>query len=142
MEEITIKVKLLSEHAVLPVQNEDGVGLDLCAAHDKLVHAGENVLVATDVAWEIPKGHVGLVLQRSGLGATLKLAVLGVIDDTFRGGVSVNCHNSSSGWVWAIQKGHRVAQMLVLPAPRVTIVEGEELSETSRGERGVGSSGR
>jgi len=142
MEEIKIRVKLLSEHAVLPVQNEDGVGLDLCAAHDKRVLDGDNVIVATDVAWEIPKGHVGLVLQRSGLGAGLRLAVLGVIDDTFRGGVSVNCYNVQGGGLWSIGRGDRIAQMLILPAPRVTVVEAEELSETSRGERGFGSSGR
>ncbi len=136
-----VRVKLLSERAIEPVQRPDGVGLDMHVIHDACIQPGQNTLVRFGIAWEIPSGYVGLVLQRSGQGSELKLVVLGVIDDAFRGEVRANLFNARQRGNWDIKTGDRVAQMLILPAPCIEIEVSTELSETSRGEAGFGSSG-
>jgi len=135
-----LNIQLLNEHAIEP-ERHDGVGFDLHASHSAVIPPGRNARVYTGVAWEIPYGYVGLVLQRSGHGLELKLVVVGVIDDTFRGDVSANLFNSRTSGDWVIKRGDRVAQMLILPAPAFMLNVKTKLSQTARGASGFGSTG-
>lgn len=139
MSEITVRVK-----GDIPERADSGcAGYDLRAAEDFFVEAGARTFVKTDTAVELPKGTVGLVCSRSGLALKNGLCVLnapGVIDSSFRGVLGAILYNSSHV-DFVGQKGHRVAQLLVIPHHTVSFISTEELSDTSRGEGGFGSSG-
>jgi dUTP diphosphatase len=125
-------------------------GLDLSAAlpqpvrggEDYLcVQPGERVLVPTGWALEIPDGYEGQVRPRSGLAYRQGLvAVLGTIDSDYRGEVFVHVTNIGTAPQF-VKSGERIAQLVIAPVARVGIVESGELSETTRGEKGFGSTG-
>jgi dUTP pyrophosphatase len=97
--------------------------------------------VKTGLAFAIPSGYVGLIWDRSGLAAKHGLHKLaGVIDAGYRGevGVVLINHGSES---FTVEKGMRVAQMLIQSVERVSLTEVEDLDETKRGEGGFGSTG-
>jgi len=163
MESKTIKVKRLSNDAVVPtrVHNNDA-GWDLYAAEDVIINAGERCLVSTDISFEIPDGYVGLIWPRSGLAAKNGIDILaGVIDAGYRGEISVCLYNSSSSnlvsssvnkkKIWKlnteenaihIKKGDRVAQILFQEIPEVYLVEVDNLNNSERSAGGFGSSGK
>ena len=90
---------------------------------------------------EIPKGYAGLIWDRSGLSSKHSLEkVAGVIDHDYRGEVGVVLHNQSDK-NYKIAKGDKIAQMLIQKVERVKIIETENLSDTSRGSGGFGSTG-
>lgn len=137
-----VRVKLLNERATPPVRRPDGVGIDMHSTHDACIQPGEHQRVHLGLAWEIPEGYVGLVMQRSGLGSELKLSIIGVIDDSYRGEVCATLWNARTRGNWDIKAGDRVCQMVIVPAPVIEIELAHELSETVRGSAGFGSSGR
>jgi dUTP diphosphatase len=96
------------------------------------------------VAVEIPEGHAGLVVPRSGLALRHGLSVVnapGVIDSGYRGEIRVILLNTDAEHAFAVEPGMRIAQLLVVPAVSVEVVEVVELTATERGESGFGSSG-
>ena len=106
--------------------------------------AGGRASVRTGIALEIPPGHAGLVLPRSGLAARHGIACVnapGLIDPNYRGEIGVILINHGSE-PWSAQAGDRIAQLLVTPfaAPALTVVD--ELPDSDRGAGGFGSSGR
>jgi dUTP pyrophosphatase len=112
------------------------------AAH---IGPGERWSVATGVAVEIPDGHAGLILPRSGLARENGIALVnspGLIDSGYRGEISVLLLNTDPAETFRVAPGDRIAQLVVvaiaLPAP----VEADALAESERGEGGFGSSGR
>jgi dUTP pyrophosphatase len=137
-----VRVKLLNERATPPERRPDGVGVDMHATHDALIQPGQHQRVRLGLAWEIPEGYVGLALQRSGMGSELKLSIVGVIDDTYRGEVCATLWNAAQRGDWNIKAGDRVCQMVVVPAPVIEIELASELSDSCRGDRGFGSTGR
>ena len=142
-----IKIKRLNERAKIPTfGTEFSAGADLYCAeeHEISVCSGQKCSIGTGISMEIPEGYVGLVFARSGLACKNGLRLcnsVGVIDADYRGEIKVVLHNDSE-YVREIKPGERVAQMIVMPDPKVSFIEVEELSDTVRGKSGFGGTGR
>lgn len=136
----------LSDEATLPTRAHDGdAGLDLYAAEAATLGPGERSSVGTGIAVEIPAGHAGLVLPRSGLAARHGIALVnapGLIDAGYRGEVRVLLLNTDRAEPFEINPGDRIAQLLVTPFAAAAPVEAVELTGSDRGNGGFGSSGR
>ncbi|MEI7759228.1 MAG: dUTP diphosphatase [Thermoleophilia bacterium] len=140
-----LKVQRLRPDAVLPTRAHSGdAGLDLSACETTTIGPGQRALVATGLALELPEGHVGLVVPRSGLALRHGISLVntpGVIDEGYRGEVRVIMLNTDATQPFTVEPGMRVAQLLVMPVPRVEVVEVMDLTDSARGEGGFGSSG-
>lgn len=136
----------LSDTAKPPAPAHPGdAGYDLRAAEPARIEPGARASVGTGVALEIPDGHAGLVLPRSGLAARHGIALVnapGLIDSGYRGEVRVLLLNTDRDEAFDIEVGDRIAQLvLVTPAaPELDEVDG--LAESVRGAGGFGSTGR
>ncbi|MSO95364.1 MAG: dUTP diphosphatase [Thermoleophilia bacterium] len=140
-----MKVQRLRPDAVLPTRtHSEDAGLDLSACEATTIGPGERALVATGLAVELPKGHVGLVVPRSGLALRHGISLVntpGVIDEGYRGEVRVIMLNTDREQPFTVEVGMRIAQLLVMPVPPVEVIEVTGLTESARGEGGFGSSG-
>jgi dUTP pyrophosphatase len=140
-----LRFKRLSEDATMPSRAHDtDAGLDLFAAVAARIGPGQRVAVGTGLAVEIPRGHAGLVVPRSGLALKRGIALVnapGVIDSGYRGELRVLLLNTDAAAEFKVAKGDRIAQLLVVPIAMPAAVEAAELSESTRGEGGFGSSG-
>ncbi|HUE95395.1 MAG TPA: dUTP diphosphatase [Longimicrobiaceae bacterium] len=140
-----LKVKRLSAAAQLPTRAHAGdAGLDLHAAEAARLGPGERALVATGIAIEIPSGHAGLVLPRSGNAARHGIALVnapGLIDAGYRGELRVLLLNTDRETPFIVETGDRIAQLLIVPFAAAEVAEVAELEQAERGERGFGSSG-
>ncbi len=142
-----IKIKKLSPSAVVPSLGSVGAaGADLYSAEqeDVVIAPGETKFVGVGLAAEIPQGYVGLVFARSGLACKRDLAPankVGVIDSDYRGEIKVALFNHGKE-SRKVEKGERIAQMVIVPYLFAEYEEVEELSDTERGEGGFGSTGR
>lgn len=107
---------------------------------------GERASVGTGVAMELPAGHAGLVLPRSGLARRHGIALVnapGLIDSGYRGELRVLLLNTDRAETFEIEPGDRIAQLLAVPFAALEPVEApDELAASARGEGGFGSSGR
>ncbi|HET8565212.1 MAG TPA: dUTP diphosphatase [Solirubrobacterales bacterium] len=141
-----LPVLKLKENAVLPSRAHGGdAGLDLYSCEAAHVGPGERWSVGTGVGVEIPEGHAGLVLPRSGLARDHGIALVnapGLIDSGYRGELRVLLLNTDPAETFRIEPGDRIAQLLLTPIVTSEPVEAAALSESSRGEGGFGSSGR
>eukprot|EP00435_Cladocopium_sp_Y103_P053680 s781_g17.t1 len=136
-----LKVKLLSESAVLPTRGTTGsAGLDLSASEDYRIGSGEYLLVKTGIAVELPRGTYGRLASRSSMACMGVEVSAGVIDRDFRGEIKVLIHNQSGRDFW-VRRGDRIAQLIVERMMEVEIQQVESLTETSRGRMGFGSTG-
>lgn len=139
-----VNVKKLSENAKLPAYgSEYAAGADLYAAEPVCIAPGETAFVHTGIAVELPAGTVGLVYARSGLACKQDLAPankVGVIDCDYRGEVMVALHNHGHE-TRCVERGDRIAQLVIAPYYTAAFTEAEELSETVRGAGGFGSTG-
>jgi dUTP pyrophosphatase len=142
---VELRVARLREDARLPSRAHDGdAGLDLHAAEPARIGPGERASVGTGVALEIPDGHAGLVLPRSGLAARHGIALVnapGLIDSGYRGEVRILLLNTDRSEPFEIEPGDRIAQLVVAPLGEVEAIEVAELAGSARGEGGFGSSG-
>ena len=142
---IELPVARVREGAVLPTQAYEGdAGLDLAACEPLELGPGERGVVGTGLAVAIPEGHAGLVLPRSGLAARHGLTIVnapGLIDAGYRGEIKVVLLNTDPGEPFTVEAGMRIAQLVVVDVPSVSVVEVEELEESERGAGGFGSSG-
>jgi dUTP pyrophosphatase len=143
---VKLAVRRLDPAAVLPVRAHSGdAGLDLCALQALTIAAGERARVRTGLAVEIPSGHAGLVLPRSGLAARHGIALVnapGLIDAGYRGELQVLLLNTDRGTAFEIAAGDRIAQLVVIAVALPEPVEALELTEAARGAGGLGSTGR
>jgi dUTP pyrophosphatase len=143
---VDLRVVRLKDEALLPRRAHDGdAGLDLHACEAAHLGPGERWSIGTGVAVEIPAGHAGLVLPRSGLAREHGIALVnapGLIDSGYRGEVLVLLLNTDPAEVFRIEPGDRIAQLVVVPIALADPVEAEALSETTRGDGGFGASGR
>lgn len=141
---VIVNIKKLHLNAVVPTYAKDGdAGMDLVAV-DKEEVSPTQVKYFTGLAIEIPYGYVGLIFPRSSVyksGLSLSNAV-GVIDSGYRGELMVVFNKKFGMNLINYQIGDRVAQIMILPYPKVMFVESEELSETERGSGGFGSTGK
>jgi dUTP pyrophosphatase len=135
-----IKVKLLTPTAKLPTRNNPtDAGLDLYADEDVLIWGYEKI--RTGVAISIPEGYVARIAPRSGLAVKFGIDTLaGVIDSSYRGEVLVVL-STSTGEPFSVERGDKIAQLLIQPVELWTPELVDELDETERGEKGFGSSG-
>lgn len=140
---LTIKIKKLKNDATLPSYAHMGdAGMDIYASEDVHIRKGERGKVPTGIAIEIPDGYVGLVWDKSGLSMNHGLKTLGgVIDAGYRGEVMIGIVNLSNE-DYTLGKGHKVAQLLIQKIESPVIEEAEELSDSHRGEKGFGSTGK
>lgn len=141
-----LRVARLQDGAVLPSRAHPGdAGLDLYACEAAHIGPGERWSVATGIALEIPDGHAGLVLPRSGLAREHGIALVngpGLIDAGYRGEVRVLLLNTDPAEVFRVEAGDRIAQLVLAPIALAEPVEAATLSESARGAGGFGSSGR
>lgn len=144
---MNIKIKRLSEEATIPTRgSEYSAGYDLYANIEKSVSIKphETVKIGTGWAIEIPDGYFGAIFARSGLATKEGLRpanCTGVCDSDYRGEYIVAIHNDSDV-VREIIPHERIAQLVVIPYLYVDFKETDELSDTSRGEGGFGSTGK
>jgi dUTP pyrophosphatase len=143
---VEIAVARLQSEAVLPTRAHPGdAGLDLYACEAAHIGPGERWSVGTGIAVEIPEGHAGLVLPRSGLAREHGIALVnapGLIDSGYRGELRVLLLNTDPAETFRVKAGDRIAQLVLSPVAIAEPVESVELSESVRGEGGFGSSGR
>jgi dUTP pyrophosphatase len=143
---VELRVARLTEDARLPARAHPGdAGLDLHAAESARIEPGQRVSVGTGIALEIPEGHAGLVLPRSGLAARHGIALVnapGLIDSGYRGEIRVLLLNTDREDAFEIEPGDRIAQLVLAPVADPDPVEVAELAESARGGGGFGSSGR
>ncbi len=145
---IVVKVKRLphGEGIELPsYATEHSAGLDLRAAVEEpvVLKPMERAIIPTGFVFEIPEGYEGQVRPRSGLALKKGVTVLnspGTVDADYRGEVKVILINLGQEEV-VINRGERIAQMVIAPVSKVRLVEVEEVSQTFRGEGGFGSTG-
>lgn len=144
---ISVPMKRLHENAVLPFYAHPGdAGLDLRALHEVRLEDGGRQLVSTGIAMAIPAGYVGLIHPRSGLAHKHGVTVLntpGTIDSGYRGEVKVNLFNSSP-WLYVVEAGERIAQLVFQKVEVAEVAEVESLDDlglTARGDGGHGSTG-
>ncbi|MBT3071214.1 dUTP diphosphatase [Rhodomicrobium sp. Az07] len=128
--------------------SEHAAGLDLAAAlepgHAQFLAPGERALIPTGIALELPHGYEGQVRPRSGLALRHGITVLnapGTIDSDYRGEVQVLLINLGSE-PYAIERGFRIAQLVIAPVSRVTLEIVDELPATKRNTGGFGSTGQ
>lgn len=135
----------LRNDAVLPSRAHTGdAGFDLSACEEITIGVGERAAVGTGIAVEIPIGHAGLVVPRSGLALRHGISMVnspGVIDAGYRGEVRLLLLNTDNESAFTVEPGMRVAQLLVVPVADVELVETDEVTATDRGAGGFGSSG-
>ena len=165
-----LQIKLLSENATLPTRNHStDAGFDIYAAETVIIEPQEKALIATDIAVNIPKGYVGLLTSRSGVSSKTHLVVeTGKIDAGFQGHMKINIKNDYEDngaetifkrdlkdkiiiederhlykqGTYVINKGERLAQLVIVPIWTPTLQKVDEFSEVSeRGDKGFGSSG-
>jgi dUTP pyrophosphatase len=143
---VDLRVAKLKDEATIPARaHEEDAGVDLYACEAAHLGPGERWSVGTGVAVEIPEGHGGLVLPRSGLARDHGIALVnapGLIDAGYRGEVRVLLLNTDPAETFRVAPGDRIAQLVIVPVALADPVEVESLSETARGDGGFGSSGR
>jgi dUTP pyrophosphatase len=140
-----IPVTRLREDALLPETAYPGdAGFDLVACERVELGPGERAVVPTGIAVAIPEGYAGLVVPRSGLALRHGISLVntpGIIDSGYRGELCVIAINTDRLEPFVIEPGMRIAQLVVVAVPSLTLVEEDALPETVRGTAGFGSSG-
>ncbi len=143
---VKIKVKKLHPKAVIPgYMTEYAAGMDLCTVIDAPVALapGERILLPTGLAMEIPQGYEGQVRPRSGLALKKGLALVnspGTIDSDYRGEIGIIIINHGSEPVEFLP-GDRIAQLIIAPVARASLVEVVELNDSVRSAGGFGHTG-
>ena len=143
---VEVKIKKISPNAVLPTygtENAAGADLSACLFAPITIDPGQTFVVKTGLTMAIPEGYVGLIYARSGLATKRGLAPsnkVGVIDSDYRGEIMVALYNQSE-LPQKIEPGERIAQLVIAPYLQGVFNEVDELSDTTRGAGGFGSTG-
>lgn len=141
-----LPVAKLKDEAVLPSRAHDGdAGLDLYSCEAAHIGPGERWSIGTGVGVEIPAGHAGLILPRSGLARDHGISLVnspGLIDSGYRGELRVLLLNNDPAETFRVEAGDRIAQLVLVPIALATPVETAVLAESARATGGFGSSGR
>ena len=136
------EVKKLTDSSQVPTKGHlNDAGWDLYADENIKLWPEETKLISTGIAIQLPKGFVGLIWDRSSMGVKGIHRHAGVIDCGYKGEVKVCLHNTTAE-LYHIEKGDRIAQMLIQEAPNFRMHVIHELNSTSRGDEGFGSTGR
>lgn len=124
--------------------NEYAAGLDIRSNTDVLIKAGDIVDIETMLSMEIPNGHFGMVVARSGLSYKHQIKLIndvGIIDEDYRGNIGIRLVNEGNK-PYLIEVGDRIAQMIIIPYIQADLEYVDELSETERGAGGFGHTGK
>lgn len=142
---IELPVTRLHDDAVLPTRAYAGdAGFDLASREHVTLDPGDRAVVGTGLALALPDGHAALVIPRSGLAARNGLSVVnapGLIDSGYRGEVKVILLNTDRSERFTVEPGMRIAQLVIVAVPSVSVVEVASLPDSERGDGGLGSSG-
>jgi dUTP pyrophosphatase len=142
---VELPVAKLKPEAVLPTRAHPGdAGLDLYACEAAHIGPGERWSVGTGLGVEIPEGHAGLVLPRSGIARDHGISLVnspGLIDSGYRGELRVLLLNTDPAETFRVSAGDRIAQLVLTPILIADPVE-SALADSARGDGGFGSSGR
>ena len=160
MAEIEIKLKKLTDTAILPTYGTEGAAaFDLYADVDEekaywtetpnpdayyIIPSQKNLKITTGIAMAIPKGYVGLIFARSGRACNDGLRpanCVGVVDSDYRGNVTVCLYNDSDN-AQIVMAGDRIAQMMIVESWNAKLILCDDLDETARGAGGFGSTGK
>jgi dUTP pyrophosphatase len=143
---VELPVTRLVEGATLPTRAHEGdAGLDLYACEAAHIGPGERWSVGTGVGVQVPEGHAGLVLPRSGLAREHGIALVnspGLIDAGYRGELRVLLLNTDPAETFRVAAGDRIAQLVLTPIVLADPAEVASLTDSARGDGGFGSSGR
>lgn len=141
----SLRVRRLDPRALLPTRAHPGdAGLDLYALEPVELAPGERASIPTGIAVEIPSGHAGMVLPRSGLAARRGIALVnapGLIDAGYRGELRVLLLNTDRLAAFTVSPGDRIAQLVLITVETPEVAEVAELALSERGDGGFGSSG-
>lgn len=128
-----------------PVYAHPGdAGADLIATEAAVLEPGERATVGTGLSIALPNGYAAFVVPRSGLAAKHGITIVnspGTVDAGYRGEIRVTLLNTDAREAYAIAAGDRIAQLIVMPVPRVRFVEVDRLPGSERGQGGFGSTG-
>ena len=145
MNDVDMLVQRLDPELPLPAYEHPGdAGLDLRARLGMRLAPGERALIPTGIAIALPPGYVALVHPRSGLALRRGLGLLnapGTIDAGYRGEIGVIAVNHDAREPIDIERGDRIAQLVVLPVAHARLVQVAALPGSHRGEGGFGSTG-
>lgn len=137
-----LKVRKIHKDSKLPLyQHQGDAGLDVFSCVHCVLEAGETKPVSTGIKVAIPEGYVGLLWDKSGISLKGVHRLAGVVDSGYRGEVKVVMVNLGKE-PFVIEKGMKIAQLLIQKVTEVKVTESEELDETSRGDNGFGSTGK
>lgn len=138
-----LKIKKLSENAILPKRmSKNAAGYDLYAAEQVTIEPMSRSLIKTDIAIEMPPNTCGRILSRSSWASKLNIDVAaGIIDQDYTGNICVLLVNNNV-YKFVVNKGERIAQLVLQVIVCPEVIEVRELSQTIRGEQGFGSTGK
>ena len=142
MKKIKIKIMKLVEGAKIPSYAHDGdAGMDVFSCEDKIIRPGKRELISTGISAELPNGYVALVWDKSGIATKNGVTkIAGVIDSGYRGEWKIALINLGEE-DFKIEKGQKIAQVIIQEVISPEIVETLELEDSERSERGFGSTG-
>ncbi|AEB07077.1 deoxyuridine 5'-triphosphate nucleotidohydrolase [Coriobacterium glomerans PW2] len=142
---VSVSIKRLDPSVELPSYAYAGdAGLDLRASETIELGPHERSLVSTGLAIALPEGYAGFVQPRSGMALKRGLSIAnspGLIDAHYRGEIKVIAVNLDPRESICIERGERIAQLVIQEVPAIRLIEVETLDETQRGTGGFGSSG-
>jgi len=142
---VDLRIKRLDTGLPVPRYAHEGdAGLDLYAGEPVTLEPMQRTLLPTGIAVAIPEGFAGFVQPRSGLAVRSGLGIVntpGLIDSHYRGEIKVIVINLDPENPIEIDRGDKIAQLVIQPVARCSLVEVDELDETARGEGGFGSTG-
>jgi dUTP pyrophosphatase len=141
---VTVKIKKLSEDAVIPSYSKSGdAGMDLTITRE-IENTSFSVTYGFGIALEIPRGYVGLVFPRSSIrNQELILSnSVGVIDSGYRGELQATFKKTNGLDSLKYKIGERAAQIVIMPYPNIELIEFKDLGDTERGSGGFGSTGQ
>ncbi len=145
MTPVNVHIKLLDPELPAPAYAKPGdAGADLRSRIDFELEPGERALVPTGVAIALPEGYVGLVHPRSGLATKNGITIVnapGTVDSGYRGELMVTLLNTDKTKSFRVQRGDRIAQLVIQKYEHATFTVVDELEQTERGSSGFGSSG-
>ena len=145
MTPVNVHIKLLDPELPAPAYAKPGdAGADLRSRVDFELEPGERALVPTGVAIALPEGYVGLVHPRSGLATKNGITIVNApctVDSGYRGELMVTLLNTDKTKSFHVQRGDRIAQLVIQKYEHATFTVVDELEQTERGSSGFGSSG-
>ena len=142
-----VKVKKLNDLAKIPARGSAyAAGYDLFAAINEsiAIKPGETKKIGTGLSMELPDGYFGAIFARSGLATKNGIRpsnCVGVCDSDYRGEYIVALHNDSDK-TYVVEPGTKIAQLILMPYEKINFEVVDELSDTSRGSGGFGSTGK